>query len=139
MDRMVRATGGSDDREARQLMDRLLVYSLGEELARLRTEPAWLDGDRNTLALAKGDDVRVLLTTLRPGAALTEIDGAGPATVQLLRGRLAVRLEDDSDELAAGELAVLGGGMPWQLEALDESDVLLTLGWRPEWSDEPSG
>ena len=131
-------TSGSDEREARPLIEQLMVYPLAGELSRLRSEAPWQDGDKNTIALVKTDDLRVLLTTLRPGAAVTESDGEGAATVQVVSGRLLVRLDDTTDELEAGELAVLAGGTPWRIEALEESSLLLTLAWRPDWSPDPA-
>ena len=130
-------TSGSDMREARPLMERLMVYPLDEEISRLRTEPQWQEGEKNTLALAKTGDLRVLLTTLRAGSALTEFDGEGSATIQVLSGRLVVTFEDASDVIEAGEFAVLEGGTPWRIEAAQEAALLLTLAWRPEWSPDP--
>ena len=74
-------TSGSPVREARPLMERLLVFDLPVEIARLREEPTFEGKDRNSMTLAKESDFRVLLTVLRPGAALDEQDGEGRMSV----------------------------------------------------------
>ena len=125
-------TSGTDVRSARPLTRDLLVFDLEREVTQLRSEPQWREGDRNSRTLAKEAELRALLTCLRAGAALDEQDADGRVTVHVLEGRVELRLEDGSEELAAGRLAVLEPGNPWRIHAVEESAVLLTLVWRPE-------
>lgn len=122
-------TSGTDVRGARPLMERLMVFSLGDEIARLREEPAWQSGDRNSVTLAKESDFRVLLTVLRPGAQLEEQDGEGRLSVHLVEGRARLDSDGEEAELAAGDLATIDTDTPWRLEAQSESAVLTTLAW----------
>ena len=122
-------TSGSGVREARPLMERLLTLGLRDEVEALRREPAWQDGDRNSRTLAKAGDLRVLLSALRAGATIHEADAEGPATVQILEGRVIVSVAGEAADLGAGQLAAMDAGEAWSLEAAEESVVLLTLSW----------
>jgi quercetin dioxygenase-like cupin family protein len=132
-------TSGSDSRQSRQMMEALMVFSLGDEIDNLRTEAPWTDGDRNSRMLAKDVDFRVLLTVLRDGAKLDEQDGDARASIQLLQGRATLRLGGgmlgagaEEAELEAGDLATIDAGRPWELSANGECALVLTLAWPRE-------
>lgn len=126
------STSGTDEREARLMMERLLVYSLGDEINQLRQEEPWRGGDRNARTLAKAVDFRVVLSLLRDGATLHEEDGDARASLHLLEGRAQVSLDADEAELGPGEVAVVDAGHRWQLRATGDCAVLLTLAWPRE-------
>lgn len=123
------ATSGSETRDARQVMEPLLVFSLLDEIRRLREEPPWIEGDRNARTLAKETDFRVLLTVLRPGAMLSEVDGDGRVSIHVLDGSLELRLDDGQQQLSAGQLAAVNAGTPWNLVAVSDAAVLVTFAW----------
>jgi quercetin dioxygenase-like cupin family protein len=121
------STSGSDTREPRVLMDRLLTFDLHAEIRRLRSEEQWTDGDRNSVTLAKDVDFRVLLTVMRRGATLDENDGDARASIQLIAGQAMLDAAGHSTELRAGQLAALDKGEAWNLTATEDSALLLTL------------
>lgn len=125
-------TSGSDDRGARSLMEQLMVFDLGAEIERLRSEVEWADGDRNSRTLAKEVDFRVLLSLLRRGAELTEADGDARVSIQVVHGAARLTVDDESVDLPAGALAAVDAGPRWQLTATTECAVLLTLAWPRE-------
>lgn len=125
-------TSGTDAREGRPMMERLMVFTLSDEIQRLREEEPWTDGDRNSRMLAKDVDFRVLLTVLRPGATLEEEDGDARVSLQLLDGRAVLRLAGAEAELERGEVAVVDAGQRWLLKATQDSALLLTLAWPRE-------
>jgi hypothetical protein len=43
---------------------------LDEEVERLKTEPTWHDGDRNSITLTRRSGLTLVLTVLRAGAVL---------------------------------------------------------------------
>jgi quercetin dioxygenase-like cupin family protein len=126
------STSGTDERESRPVMERAMHFNLSDEVERLRTEEAWLTGDRASRTLAKEVDFRVLLSVLRDGAALEEVDGDARVGIQLLDGGAVVELDGDAIELAADEMAVVDAGQPWRLRAVGDCAVLLTLAWPRE-------
>jgi quercetin dioxygenase-like cupin family protein len=127
-------TSGSEEREPRELRAALVVVGLAAELERLRGEAAYRDGDRNSVTLAKESDLRVLLAALRPGARIGEDDAHGRLSVLVLEGAALVSRDGEPFELLSGELAVLDAGLPWWVEAREETAVLLTMTWPEERS-----
>lgn len=135
-------TSGSDSRESRRMMEALMVFSLQDEIDKLRAEAPWTDRDRNARMLAKDVDFRVLLSVLRDGAQLDEQDGDARASIQLIQGRAALRLGGEmlgagaeEAELEAGDLATIDAGRPWELRANGECALVLTLAWPREKAD----
>jgi quercetin dioxygenase-like cupin family protein len=128
-------TSGTAFRGARPLMERLMVFSVADEVAALREEPQYRDGDRTSRMLAKDVDLRVMLTVLRTGAALDEQDGDSRVTVQLVEGQVAVELGGESAELGPGDVAVIDAGNPWLVRAIADSALVLTIVWPREKVD----
>lgn len=122
-------TSGSQLRESRPLMERLMVFSLADEVDALRAESQWEDNDRNSRTLAKDVDFRALLSVLHTGATLDEGDGDGRASFQILEGGALLNVDGEETELTQGQLAVVDSGHPWTLRATSDCAVLLTLSW----------
>ena len=102
-------------------------FNLGRELENLRAEPAWQASDRNAKTLFKKPDLRVVLLALKAGARLDKHEATGPITIHALAGRLRVRLANETVELAPGEILSVDGGLTHDLEALEQSAILLTV------------
>ncbi len=126
------ATSGTDSRGARPLMEGLMLFGLREEIEGLRSEGPYVDGDRNAATLAKEVDFRVLLSVLRSGATLDEQDGDARASIQVLDGSAALRVDAEESEMETGDIAVIDSGRPWFLTARTDCAVLLTLAWPRE-------
>lgn len=122
-------TSGTSERDARPLMDRLLVFNLADEIERLRSEYQWTENEKNSRTLAKDVDFRVLLTVLHTGAALDEEDGDARASLQVLDGSAQLDVAGEVADLAAGQVAVVNAGQAWVLRATSDCAVLLTLAW----------
>jgi quercetin dioxygenase-like cupin family protein len=123
------ATTGSNERDSRPLMDRLMVFNLATEIESLRSEDQWTENDKNSRTLAKDVDFRVLLTVLHTGAALDEEDGDARASIHVVEGSAQLDVAGEVTELATGHLAVVNAGQPWVLRAASDCAVLLTLAW----------
>jgi quercetin dioxygenase-like cupin family protein len=125
-------TGGSDEREARSLIAPLLGFKLAEEASRLRAESAYIEGDRNARTLVKTGAFRLVLLAFRTGAAFDENDQRGTLALQVLEGRLALRVGQDGIEVGEGEVAVVPVGHPWTAVAATDGLLLIHLSWPPE-------
>jgi quercetin dioxygenase-like cupin family protein len=107
----------------------VLSFTLQDEIARLRSEPAWQRGERNAITLTKGPDFRVILTVMKTGARIQEHHVDARLTLQILAGRVRFALPDESRDLVTGQLLALDSGIAHDIEALEESAFLLTIAW----------
>ena len=126
------ATSGSDERESRPLMDRLLVFSLVEEIQSLRNEPQWEENEVNSRTLAKADDFRTVISVMHTGAALDERQGDARTSIHVVEGSAELTVDEGTRALSTGDLAVVDAGFPWTLRAMRDCAVLLTIAWPAE-------
>ena len=124
-------TSGSPERAPQHLADTLHVFDLQAELAQLRFERGYREGERNANTLVKGDTFRIVLTALRAGNRLHEHEAAGWISIQAVAGRLRVHAAGQTIELPSGHLLALAAGIPHDVEALVDSAFLLTIAAAP--------
>ncbi len=122
-------TSGSAQRSPREVSEPVMVLDVPREVELLRGEPAWAQGDRNAKTLVKEPDLRVVLTVLKRGASLREHRVPGTATVQILSGRARLHLAGQQVDVSTGGIVSLAGNLPHDLEALEESAVLISIAW----------
>lgn len=106
----------------------LQCLRFGEQLERLRQEPTWRTSGRNAITLVKEPALRVVLMLLGKGTTISEHQAAGPLTFHVLSGSVTFRAGGRAERLGSGELVVLEAAVAHEVEALDESACLLTLG-----------
>ncbi len=121
--------GGVSERTPRALHGRALRFDLAAEAAALKTEDAWRLNGHNARTLAKYENFRVVLIALRTGARVREHQTDQHATVQALSGRLRLHLPGETIDLAAGDLLALDRAVAHDVEALEDSLLLLSMGW----------
>ncbi len=98
---------------------------LHASLAELRREPRLATGSWRSVTLVHRDTLRVVLIAFDKGAHMPSHDAPGPVLLQVLRGKLRVGLPDGDVVVDAGELLALETALPHDVEALEESDLLL--------------
>jgi quercetin dioxygenase-like cupin family protein len=125
-------TGGSDEREARSLIAPLLGFNLAEEASRLRQESPYVEGDRNARTLVKAGAFRLVLVAFRTGAQFDENDQRGTLALQVLEGRLAVRVGQEGMEIGKDEVAVVPAEHMWAAVAMTDGLLLVHLSWPPQ-------
>jgi quercetin dioxygenase-like cupin family protein len=104
----------------------LLCFGLETEVRRLRAEPQ-TSGTRNGITLVKDGPLRVVLVILDAGAALDDAAELGPATVQVLAGRVRFEARDGQGTLGPGAIVAIESGIAHAVTAEEESVVLLTI------------
>jgi len=107
----------------------LLTLDLNREIERLRSEGRWQSG-HTAKTLAKYADLRVVLIVVKAGGRLEKHRAEGRISVQTLDGRIRLNSAERSVELAAGQMLTLDGGIPHDVEGIDDSAFLLTIVWR---------
>jgi quercetin dioxygenase-like cupin family protein len=122
-------------REPHPLTGTALTFDLAVEAEALKDEPTWQQSGHNAKTLVKHSDVRVVLIALRKGARMQEHKTDQCVTLHALTGRLRLHLPSETLDLPTGALMALDHTVVHDVEALEESVFLLTLGW----SKEPRG
>ena len=105
-----------------------LEFDLISEVDRLHGESTWNTG-HNARTLIKYDDLRVVLMALKAGSRIPEHKANGRISVQVLSGHIRLNASGRAFDLLPGSLLALDERAPHDLEALDESAVLLTIAW----------
>ena len=95
----------------------------------LRHDDAWSDG-RNTRTLVKHGAFRVVLT----GARLHKPHARRTVLTRVLSGRVQARVLDEVLEVPAGHALSLDPNLEHEIEAVEESAVLITVAWPHDFS-----
>ena len=105
-----------------------LEFDLIFEVDRLHRESTWSTG-QNARTLIKYDDLRVVLMALKAGTRIAEHKANGRISVQVLAGHIRLNASGRAFDLLPGSLLALDERAPHDLEALEESAVVLTVAW----------
>jgi quercetin dioxygenase-like cupin family protein len=95
---------------------------------RLHGESTWNTG-QNARTLIKYDDLRIVLIALKGGARIPEHKTNGRISVQVLSGHVRLNASGRAFNLLPGSVLSLEERAPHDLEALEESALLLTIAW----------
>jgi quercetin dioxygenase-like cupin family protein len=104
-----------------------LEVDVARELEQLHREAGWQSG-RNARTLVKYDGLRIVLIALQKGSRIPEHHANGHVSIHAVAGHIQVRAQGRRFDLRGGALLVLGEGVPHDVEALEESALLLTIG-----------
>src|ERR1700688_3731395 len=118
------------------LAEPLLQIDLERELQQLRREDYWQrETGRSSKTLAKYPDFRIVLILMKSGTRMQQHRAEGRISIQQLKGQVCIHLADRKVNVSAGHLLVLDCGVLHDVEAVEESALLLTISWRREKSD----
>lgn len=98
------------------------------DLARaLQAEPHPAKAGHRQAGLVHRGPLRLLLFTFEAGGRLPEHRAPGHVVIHCLRGQLDVTAGDAQHRLGTGEALALDPNVPHAVEAISESDMLLTI------------
>jgi len=106
-----------------------MYVDLAAEQSQLRDEEQWRTMGRNAMTLVKYPDMRIVLEVMRPGARIEQHRTEGRIAIQMLSGRIRLKIGDEVVELPAGRLLTLDRMVPHDVEAIEESAFLLWVSW----------
>ncbi len=113
--------------EVRDLAQEILgEFNLDTEINRFA--PDSTSAGRRAETLIKNDRLRVVLVTMRTGAALHDHNAPGPITIHTVRGSFAVTVGGEERQVDAGSLISIEAGVRHAVRALDDGAFLLTIG-----------
>jgi quercetin dioxygenase-like cupin family protein len=120
-----------------ELAGPLLQFDLELELQQLGREDSWQrETGRSSKTLAKYSDFRIVLILMKGGSQMRQHRAEGRISIQQVKGQSRIRFEDRNEAvLQTGHLLVLDAGVLHDVEALEESALLLTISWRKGEAD----
>ena len=119
----------SAQEKERYLAEPCRCFELGEEFDSLRRDIGWQRDGHSARTLVKHDDLRVVLIALAQGARMGEHTADARASILTVAGTVRVWVGQRAIPLALGGLLVLDRAVTHDVEALEESAILLTLAW----------
>jgi quercetin dioxygenase-like cupin family protein len=115
-------------RHPRPMAAPFLELDLTREIEQLHSEPEW-KRDHNAKTLVKYDDFRIVVIALKAHARIPAHQTEGRLSVHTVRGHVQIRALGRTFDLPAGSLLALDEGLPHDVEALENSALLLTIAW----------
>jgi quercetin dioxygenase-like cupin family protein len=104
-----------------------IELDLPKSIAQLQQEPAWTNGDRNSISLYKSDLMRIVLMGLKKDAEIKPHKANGVISVQVIAGKIQFITEQQTVSLAQGQMIALEPSITHSLIAQEDSFVLLTM------------
>jgi quercetin dioxygenase-like cupin family protein len=123
------ADGLSAEQKERYLSEPCRCFELAKEVDSLRRDIGWRRDGHSARTLVKHDDLRVVLIALTQGARMGEHVADARASILTVAGSVRVWVGERAVALPLGGLLVLDRGITHDVEALEESAILLTLAW----------
>ena len=116
-------------RDGRPIAGFALKVDLDAESVYLKADKSWHDNGHSSKILLKYPDFRVVLISLKAQARMTEHHTNHRVTVQALTGRVRLHLADGILDLLRGNLLSIDRDVPHDVEAVEDSVLLLSLAW----------
>lgn len=123
------ADASSELHSDRGLQGPAVRFDLETEASRLRGDKTFAEHGHAAKTLLKHADLRVVLLVFKSGGKLKTHQTDHGITVQMVSGRVRMHLSQETIELGAGQLAALERSVPHDVEALEDSVTLLSIGW----------
>jgi quercetin dioxygenase-like cupin family protein len=105
----------------------LFTFDLPMLLGQLKHEDLWRTGKRNAITLLKDHGLRVVLIVMHTNTVIPSHQAESPLSMQVVEGCLHVRTNAEAVTLKKGQMLGLRAGIRHEVEALEESALLLTL------------
>lgn len=98
----------------------------------LRNDAQYERSSQVARTLVRTSDQRIVLMVLRAGAKLAEHHADATVSIQVLTGHVHFHLPSRALDVKSGGLLVLSTALRHDVVALEDSALLLTLGWTPK-------
>ena len=102
-----------------------LEFDLNAQIEQLKCEPAWQNG-RNAKTMVKYPDFRIVLMLMKAQTRIEEHHADGRISVQTV-GHIRMHVAGRDFDLPVGHLLALDHEVRHDVEALEDSAVLLTI------------
>jgi quercetin dioxygenase-like cupin family protein len=106
-----------------------MCFDLAYETKNLLQEDIWDIESHNAITLAKYDDLRIVLISMKSGSRMDGHQAYGSISIHTLTGKLRIHLPQGTIDVAAENLVVLERSQPHDIEAMADSSFLLSVSW----------
>lgn len=96
-------------------------------MEQIKEEKSWKDGRRNAITVFKTNEMRIVLIALHEGSEMARHVADGIINVHVLEGRMQFKTDQQSVELAKGQMLVLHEEIFHSVKAIQETVFLLTV------------
>lgn len=103
-------------------------FDLVEEIQHLHARKPWPKKVTSNLLL-KSEDLRILLIGMEAGARLEEHHNDGRISIHVLEGAVKMRVQQQLQKYSAGQILALDRSVPHEVEAIEDSVLLVTIAW----------
>jgi quercetin dioxygenase-like cupin family protein len=104
------------------------AFDLSAEVTNLKSRKPWPQKLTSNMLL-KSVDLRILLIAMESGARMEEHHSDGRISIQVLEGSVRTRVQQQVKEISAGQLLALDRSIKHDVEALEDTVLLLTIAW----------
>jgi quercetin dioxygenase-like cupin family protein len=104
-----------------------LTIDLPEYLEQIKNEKKWQESDHNAITVFKDDQLTIVLVAMHPTAEIRTLRPEHLWTAQVLEGSIQLTINDKKSTLQKGQMTVVHSGLTYNLQAIEESLVLLTV------------
>ena len=111
----------------RVLNAELVEMNLNQFIEQIKSEKAWLEGDRNSVTIFKSDTMRIVLLGLHTNAELKTHKANGVISVQVLEGEITFSAGGETSHMRKGNMVALQANILHSVLALEDTFFLLTL------------
>lgn len=102
-------------------------FDLRELARQLAAEPSAAQRPLRQQALYSRDGATIALFTFPAGGAMSSHTAAGTVTINVIEGRLRIMTPQGQHDLRAGNLLILASGVTHDVQAVEESIMLLQV------------
>lgn len=127
-DRDERVTRGAEERA---LARPIQQFALTDEVEALRQEEGWRKTGHSAKTLVKHAGLRIVLIALKQGTRMKEHQSDGTVSIHAISGRLQLHVDEQTLDVPTGSLLVLEPGCAHDVEALEDSAFVLSVGLDP--------
>jgi len=107
-----------------------IAFEIADIAREMQAEDVYARDGHAARTLVREADLRIVLMVMKAGFIMKEHRVAETASVHAVAGHVRLNLPGRVADLPIGKLLILEGGLQHSVEALEESTILLTLGWR---------
>jgi quercetin dioxygenase-like cupin family protein len=115
------------DAHLRALDAPTMSFDIDDEIAKIKAGDQWKAGTRTAITLVKNAALRIVLVAVHKGGTVHQHQAEGPITVAVAEGAIRFRARGEEHRLTRGALLTLGGGIPHEVEADEDSAFVVTV------------